>query len=418
MSDKREPDGRRGADGAQVPGEEQVVNASQGDKLANVLTMAGHLCCDLNQGALSAVLPFLVALRGFSYAEAAALVFAANIASALIQPLFGWLGDRRPRPWLMALGVLLAGAGMGGVGLFESYAAIAASVLVSGVGVAMFHPEGGRLSNLAAGQRKASGMSVFAVGGNIGFFAGPLVTAASVSALGLHGTAVLLIPAIACSALLLGFNKRFLALGGNGARAEAGKPGGACAAAPERWGMFALVMAALSARSVLSYGLLAFIPLFLMGELGQPEAASSLAISAFSIAGALATLASGRVTAKVDVRRLMAACFVATAALVVLLAMCRSVGAAVALAMLLAFAIDVFYPSAVALGMGYIPGHLGMASGLSYGVAVAVGGAAEPFFGMAGDAWGLASVFLLLAAVSLAGAALSAVLARAGSRRA
>lgn len=90
---------------------QESTNASQGDRLANYLTMFGHLCSDINQGALSATLPFLVA-GGYSYLQATTLVFAANIASAVIQPLFGWLGDRKPCPWLMAMGVALAGVGM------------------------------------------------------------------------------------------------------------------------------------------------------------------------------------------------------------------------------------------------------------------------------------------------------------------
>ena len=38
----------------------------EGDKLANYLTMLGHLCADINQGALSAILPFLVVGAGYS----------------------------------------------------------------------------------------------------------------------------------------------------------------------------------------------------------------------------------------------------------------------------------------------------------------------------------------------------------------
>ena len=76
-----------------------------GDKLANYLTMTGHACSDINQGALSAILPFLVVGSGYSYFEATMLVLAANLASAVIQPLFGWLGDKHRlcgRIWLGA----------------------------------------------------------------------------------------------------------------------------------------------------------------------------------------------------------------------------------------------------------------------------------------------------------------------------
>lgn len=146
-----------------------MIAARKEDKLVNYLCMTGHICADINQGALSATLPFLVMYDGYSYTAVAGLVFAANIASAVIQPLFGAIGDHRACPWFMALGVFLAGLGMCGIGFFDAYWTVLASAMVSGIGVAMFHPEGGRLSNLAAGVRKANGMSIFAVGGNIGF---------------------------------------------------------------------------------------------------------------------------------------------------------------------------------------------------------------------------------------------------------
>ena len=362
---------------------------ADGDKLANYLTMTGHMCSDINQGALSAIFPFLVVGSGYSYFEATMLVFAANIASAVIQPLFGWLGDKRPSPWFMALGIFLAGLGMAGIGYVQGYWLIVASAMVSGIGVAMFHPEGGRLSNLAAGARKGNGMSIFAVGGNIGFFVGPILCATFLTAFGLHGTAVLLVPATACAVLLLVFNGRFKALGTAAASAKDDSR------AREHWGLFSVV-----------------IPLFLVGVLGQGEALSSTVISLFSIAGAIATAVSGRIAEKMGAIRLMVVCCILTGVGIVGFAFNASVVAALAITLVLAVTIDLFYPSTVALGMDYIPRHLGMASGLSYGVAVCVGGVAEPFLGLAGDAVGLVPVMLVLAAVPLASAVLGVVLKR------
>lgn len=93
-----------------------MIAARKEDKLVNYLCMTGHICADINQGALSATLPFLVMYDGYSYTAVAGLIFAANIASAVIQPLFGAIGDHRACPWFMALGVFLAGLGMCGIG--------------------------------------------------------------------------------------------------------------------------------------------------------------------------------------------------------------------------------------------------------------------------------------------------------------
>lgn len=382
------------------------MTARQEDKLVNYLCMAGHICADINQGALSATLPFLVMYDGYSYTAVAGLVFAANIASAVIQPLFGTIGDRKACPWFMALGVFLAGLGMCGVGFLDNYWAALAAAMVSGIGVAMFHPEGGRLSNLAAGARKANGMSIFAVGGNVGFFVGPLMAALFLSAFGMHGTLAFLFPATICAAVLLAFNRRFLALGlaKNSAATTDDRP--------ERWGSFALAMGVLSCRSIVEYGLMAFIPLFFVSVLGQGETFGSLMLSVFAIAGAIATAVSGRVTERAGVFKIAYLCFGALALCLVAFAFNRSLGLAIALVCLLTSAANLFYPSFVALGMSYVPRHLGTASGISYGVVICVGGIVEPLLGMAGDTWGLPSVMLLIAAVTIAGLGMVAIVQR------
>ena len=297
-----------------------MIAARKEDKLVNYLCMTGHICADINQGALSATLPFLVMYDGYSYTAVAGLVFAANIASAVIQPLFGAIGDHRACPWFMALGVFLAGLGMCGIGFFDAYWTVLASAMVSGIGVAMFHPEGGRLSNLAAGARKANGMSIFAVGGNIGFFVGPLMAAVFLTAFGMHGTLAFLFPTTICAIVLLAFNKRFLSLGiaKNSTTQKDAKP--------ERWGNFALAMGVLSCRSIVEYGLMAFIPLFFVSVLGQGETFGSLMLSVFAIAGAVATAISGRITERAGVFRIAYLCFGILALCLVAFAFNRSLG--------------------------------------------------------------------------------------------
>src|SRR5512136_1636129 len=101
----------------------------------------GHLATDINQGALPALLPFLIAAYQLSYSAAAGLVFAANIFSSLIQPVFGHFADRLSKTWLIPAGMLLSGAGIALIGVAPGYWFIFAVVALSGIGVAAFHPE-------------------------------------------------------------------------------------------------------------------------------------------------------------------------------------------------------------------------------------------------------------------------------------
>lgn len=381
--------------------------------------MGGHICVDTVQGGLAAILPFLVMHGGYSYFEVSTLILASNFASAIIQPLFGWLGDRKARPWLMAAGVVLAGAGMAAVGVAPSFGVLVAAAVVAGVGIAMLHPEGGRIANLLGGSdpaEKAVCMSLFSVGGQVGFCVGPVVTVAAVQAFGLAGTLLYLAFCLPYAVLMLAFDKRFrvfgvrpVAAGPAGAAGEAAVAGDARPAAPsERWGAFSLVLGALSVRSIVYYGVTSFVPLFVVGVLGQSEGFAGSTITLFAFVGALATLAAGRVTPFVRTPALMTGCFAVMAVCFVAFAQTRSLAVALVLLVALAVAVNLFNPPAITLGQDFVPAHLGMASGLTFGVAVCVGGCVSPALGVLGDSAGLSAVIWALAAICLVGLALSA----------
>lgn len=373
------------------------LNKPKHDRRYSYLMMIAHLCDDLNQGALVAVIPFLVLHNGYSYAEVTALLLGSNAASAIIQPLFGWLGDKKPRPWLMAAGIFLAGVGMAGVGVLPNYPLIMASAMLSGIGVAMFHPEGGRLGNLTAGEQKGKGMSIFAVGGKLGFTFGPLVATAAITLWGLPGTLIFIIPSTLCAAILLSQNKALLSY------SNPDKQSSDESLYQDNWVGFGFVMGAISCRSIMYYAFLSFIPLFLVYNLGQEEAFASSVISLFALVCAVGTIASGWAGQLLGAKKLIIVSYACVAIEVVIFAFNGSLIVALILIAFLALTCDISYPSAVAMGQSFVPHHLGMASGLSFGVMVCIGGLMTPVFGLIGDYFGLQVVMLCVTAIALLG---------------
>ena len=377
----------------------------------SLLLMSGHICVDMVQGGIAAVIPFLVLQNGFLYAEATMLVFASNIASAVIQPVFGWLGDKVARPWLMALGVLLAGIGMAGIGLLSNYWMVVAAALLSGIGNAMLHPEGGRLAYLVGGTNKAQSMSIFSVGGQIGFCIGPVITVAAVTAFGLAGMTIYLLLCLPIALVLLRFTKRFLSYGVRDSSCEAAD------GAQDRWGAFSLVLGACSARSIVFYGITSFVPLILVASFAVDESFASSMITIFAAVGAVATIASGKAADFISVPRLMIGCFVVLVAALGIFLFSPWLVLSIGLLMVFAVCLNLFNPAAVALGQSFLPQHLGVASGLTFGVAVAVGGVAAPLLGLVGDAIGLTPVMLILAAIGVGGLGASLCLLRVSKNR-
>ncbi len=360
------------------------------------LTLLGHVCTDINQGALPAILPFLVLHNNLSYASAAGLIFASNSVSSVVQPLFGYLGDRVFWPWLMSLGVFLAGAGIATIGFWDGYWAIFFAVVVSGVGIALFHPEGGKIAGLVAGENKGSGISIFAVGGNIGFALGPVIAATALSAWGLKGTAVFLLPTTATAIVILTCLKNLRAFAPQKKeRTAAGKT-----LQKDDWSSFAKLSACITCRSVVSFGMMTFIPLYFINVLMQPEVEASARLTLYSVAGAVATLSGGHLADRFGFNRMIKICFTALPPL--LLLFCLSGGARIATLLLIPIALSINGPHGImiALGQKFLPGRIGTASGISLGLTVSIGGMLAPGLGWIGDHFGLSAAMYTIAGVA------------------
>src|SRR5438094_3022650 len=164
------------------------------------LLSSGHLATDFANGALPALLPYLKDRFSLSYTAVGGVILASQASSSLIQPLFGLWSDRRGAMWLLPAGVALAGIGIALAADAPSYWLVVLLVLVSGVGVAAFHPEGSKFAAYASGRKRASGMAWFSIGGNLGFALGPVATTALVAALGLRGGLLLAVPCVLVAA--------------------------------------------------------------------------------------------------------------------------------------------------------------------------------------------------------------------------
>src|SRR5207247_3875619 len=133
---------------------------------------------------------------------AAVVMLVATLSSSVVQPFFGLWSDRRGAFWLIPTGVALCGVGMALAAASSAYGVVLLLVGVSGLGTAAFHPEGSKFAASASGRRRASGMALFSVGGNLGYGLGALVTTPLVIWLGLRGGFFLMIPCVVAGLLL------------------------------------------------------------------------------------------------------------------------------------------------------------------------------------------------------------------------
>jgi MFS transporter, FSR family, fosmidomycin resistance protein len=361
---------------------------------------ASHVVDDIYQGCIPALLPFFVAERHYSYAAISGLTLAATVLSSVAQPLFGWWTDRAPRRWMIAVGILTAASGVALAGLFHSYAVTWLVIALSGLGIAAFHPEAARAARQAAGDSNR-GMSVFALGGNVGFALGTLVATPVLLLIGLRGTVLLAVPGALMAVLLLMRLNRTLD-GPVGAPHVLRLPVG-----DDDWPAFRRLTAVVVARSILFFGLTSFIALYFIHERGTSTAVGGAALTTFLAAGAVGTLLGGWLadrSGRVTTIRLGLA--VIPPALV---GMLIAPNLAVAFPLVALVGITTFMPFSVfvVLGQDYLPNRIGTASGVTVGLAVSVGGLFTPVFGWIADATSLQTTFWLLVALPVLGLALS-----------
>jgi FSR family fosmidomycin resistance protein-like MFS transporter len=374
------------------------------NRRAMAVLSAGHLFTDVGQGSVPALLPFLISRDHLNYASASVLVLAATIASSIIQPLFGHVSDRRSLPWLMPLGPALGGLGVGLVGIAPSYALTFVAVVVSGIGVAAFHPEGSRFANYASGSRRSSGMSMFSVGGNIGFALGPVLVTPLVLAFGLSGTLLVIVPTSLMAAVLAFELPRLKSFREDlvGGRVQGTQ-------APAAWGPFAVLGGVISLRSLVYFGFVTFIPLYYIHDLHSSKALGSAALSAMLVGGAVGTLVGGRLADRIGRRAVLRGSMILLPPLIVGFLVSGPVLAMVFAALAGAATIATFAVTIV-MGQEYLPGRIGVASGVTIGLSIGLGGVCAPLLGLLADAHGLRAVFELMVFVPLLALALAQAL--------
>ncbi|WP_273845107.1 MFS transporter [Rubrobacter calidifluminis] len=363
---------------------------------------------DVNQGAVAALLPFLEAHRGISLAAAGALVFASTASSSIIQPLFGVFSDRRPFPALMPLGILAAGTGISLVGVAPGYLSILLCVVLSGMGVAAFHPEAARFANyVSSGSGRARGMSFFSVGGNAGFAIGPAIATPLVVVFGLPGTLFMIIPAALMSAVLFHELPRLKEFRPGGASAA----GGRSPAEQDEWGPFVRLTLVVAMRSLVYFGLVSFVSSYYHKVLGTSEAFGNTALTLMLLGGAAGTLVAGPLADRLGRKRVLLASMCLLAPLLFVFSTLGPGAGMVALVLIGASTVGTFAVTTV-MGQEYLPGRIGFAAGVTMGFSIGLGGAGAVPLGAIADHFGLHTVVVMLAFLPVVGAVLAYTLPR------
>jgi FSR family fosmidomycin resistance protein-like MFS transporter len=288
--------------------------------------------------------------------------------------------------WFLPLTPFIACLGIALAGFVSNYSLLLLCVMISGVGVASFHPEGFKTAYFFTGDKKTTGMSLFAVGGNLGIAIGPITALALVNYFGLKGTLGLVIPGILIAVILF-LNLSWLFSPVQSAHKEAKKEMKTPLSRNQKISFFLLIGIA-TVRAWTQLGLATYIPFYYINYLkGNPLYAGKL-VSTFLMAGALGTLIGAPLADRWGHKKFLLLTLLLSFPLLLLFYNSSGFITFILLGISGMVLISTFALTMV-MAQAILPHHLGMASGMMVGFTISAGGIGVTLLGTIADTWGV-----------------------------
>jgi FSR family fosmidomycin resistance protein-like MFS transporter len=369
-----------------------------------LVVAATHGLNDAYASFVPPLLPRIMGDLGLSIALAATLSVAFSVASALPQPLFGYLSDRYGRRPFAVLGPIVSGVFIASIGLAGSFGALVALLIVAGIGSAAFHPPGASYAvRLSEGKGGGARYSLFSFGGAVGFALGPLTAVGLVQWRGMEGLWIAMLPVLALAPLVyLG-----LPSGRREITSSAARPPAPGAVLRQLRGPLGLLFAVSATMAFVQRAFLTMEPI-IVAEAGGSEALGAIVLSVYLFAQAFGTVAGGLLADRVDRGMLLVQlCFWSLPAHAAAVWLAPGTGLWMAAAACAGFFGMATLPPIVVMAQEMLPSGTAVNSGIVMGLAWGVGALGVLVTGRFADAVGpqtatLASLPVLLVAVALA----------------
>ncbi|MFP3391875.1 MFS transporter [Brevibacillus sp. SIMBA_040] len=358
-----------------------------------------HLLNDSLQAVIPALLPIVEKNLLLSFTQVGMILLVMNLTSSVLQPIVGYFSDRKSRPLLPPIALIVSGLGMLALAFAGNYYVVLLSVACVGIGSAVFHPEASRFAHLASGPRRGLGQSIFQVGGNAGQALAPLMTILVFANLGQTGAMWFLLPALVASSVLL-----YVALWFRGQQRL--KKAAATAVAyghrDKRLLAIGLLVLIVSVRSWMNAGYQSFYQFYLMYIKDMEYANAQLVVFGFLLAGAIGTFLGGPLSDRFGKRNLLILSTLGSLPLTLLTPYVSGFWTfpllfLSGLIMLSSFSVTVVYAQEL------LPGRIGTVSGLIIGLAFGMGGMGALVFGSLADTYSLSFVITLCSWLPLIG---------------
>jgi FSR family fosmidomycin resistance protein-like MFS transporter len=352
----------------------------------------GHFVIDLYAAFLPPLLPLLIDKFQISFTSASLLAAVLTFSASMTQPVFGFLFDKLGGWKMIIWGPVVAGLSLSFLGLASHYSVLILLLILGGLGLASFHPEAAALTTSLSGQRRTWGMSIFMLGGNLGYSLGPFLILIVVINLGLEWSFFASLPALGTAWVL----HRYALLGEKAPKIHSTPNVKIESSLNQRVLGFSVLFSVVVLRVTTVLSLVTFLPM-VQKLRGFSLIAAGGSMTVFMACGAFGGLIGGYLADRVGRRRMILASFLlALPALSAFLYWKGPMG--LFILALLGFLLYISEPSCIVLAQEMVPHQARTASGLIMGMAWGLGGGGVLGVGALADVFGIewALRFLLL----------------------
>ena len=357
----------------------------------------GHLVTDMQAGALPIVLPQLKELFSLSYSQLAAIVLLQNIMSSVIQPAFGYLTDKRSLPRFLPLCAAMAGAGFAFVGWVSSYSLLLCTVIFISLASATYHPQASKTVNfLSDDTNRTQNMGIFSIGGNAGMAVGSiLMTFLLGLAGGLHNTMYFAIPGLLVFVLMAKAMPDYIRVNKEHERKQAQQASEGMTEKISYWALF-LILFYIFMRSSIHSGISTYLPLYFMKFRGFGAVAASSLVSGFLLGGVAGNYIGAILSDKLGARKILLGSIMLSIPAIYCITIATTQFFAMLSVVMAGFFIIGSFATTIIIAQCMMPNNVGMASGLTIGFSVGLGGFGVTLLGALADKFGLPMVMQLL----------------------
>lgn len=358
----------------------------------------GHMVTDMQAGALPIVLPQLKELFSLSYSQLAAIVLLQNFMSSVIQPAFGYLTDRHSLPRFLPFCAAMAGAGFAFVGWVSSYTLLLCAVIFISLASATYHPQASKTVNfLSDDSNRTQNMGIFSIGGNAGMAVGSiLMTCLLGMAGGLHNTVYFAIPGLAVFALMAKAMPDYIRVNKEHELRQAQQSAAGTSEKISYWALF-LILFYIFMRSSIHSGISTYLPLYFMKFRGFEAVAASSLVSGFLLGGVAGNYIGAILSDKLGARKILLGSITLSIPAIYCITIATTQFFAMLSVVMAGFFIIGSFATTIIIAQCMMPNNVGMASGLTIGFSVGLGGFGVTILGTLADKFGLPMVMQLMA---------------------